>query len=412
MRAWRVVIPGSSPVGLAGARAVVRPRGLATGPQASAPVPPLPRFIGDPNKQLVYGFDRRQRRMQPHWGQDPVYENEEDSPAYFNSRRPMDVVVRADVVKAGQYKWPLIPEMDSRALSNKEWMDESRQQMNLGYCRKYGLVPDIFPAVDFAVNLNVRFSDMYWHSAFFGNFIPYSEALRAAPRVHLASDPTAAILDDSLFTLVMATPDYPFRTRPEPGHFLHWMICNLPLGSEQRFDTVVDYMPPLPTEYAGHFRYFFVLLKQKSRVSVPNSPAEPHPFSLRRNFFLHSRRAPRNDVERSIAALQSELEPTPSALSFFHTTYDIAVTEQYQALGLEEPVYVPQDVLEDLLYWRKYSEANQLKDYRQQVPWDELFGAAPGRRKPLRARGDPRYLPRFTTSTTGRQMESPAAEES
>jgi phosphatidylethanolamine-binding protein (PEBP) family uncharacterized protein len=254
--------------------------------------------------------------------------------------------------------------------------------MNTEYCRKHGLVPNIYRTVEFSENLNVAYSDMYWHSVFFGNFIPIAEVFKT-PCIHIAKSKRKTARSESLFTLIMTTPDYPFRAQPEMGHFLHWMICNVPVGSDgPPFDTVVDYMPPLPTEYAGHFRYVFALFEQtQGRISLPHPPTSTgFPFQSRRNFFLHANRFNNKTTaaaaeDKNIVHVQNGLEDIPNTITFFHTKYDINVTEYYQQHGLEEPIYVPNDVQEDLLYWRKYKESEELRDYRCTPNWDAIWPA-------------------------------------
>ena len=278
-----------------------------------------------------------------------------------------------DVLQAGTPRWPLLPEVDVRKLSNVEWASETRQQMNAAYCAKYDITPTIFPALNFDVNLNVRFGDMYWHSAFFGNYLQPSE-VQTAPEIHISADPTDDIPEGSLFTLVMFTPDYPFRTSPEDGHLLHWMVCNVPLGSNASFDTVVDYMPPLPTEYAGHFRYLFALFKQDGRLTLPEqSPADHYPLNQRRNFFLHATRPYNTPQDMNIMHVQQSLPAHPTALTFFHCSYDWEVSEYYQTHQLEEPIYTPEDLLQKALMYEKYSEDQRFDAFQRTPDWQKIW---------------------------------------
>lgn len=333
----------------------------------------IPPYIGDVGRGLVEDIERMDLRMQSAWTQQPKFDNEEDSPQYFADGHPKDLIFRVDVVNAGKVKWPLVPDMDARILSNCEWLQARRQEMALKYCKKHGL-EDIFPALRFGVNLNVRYSDMYWHSVFFGNHLPPSE-VQAAPAIQISADATPDTPSDTLFTLAMFTPDYPFRTNPEDGHLLHWMICNVPLGSEGEFDTVVDYLPPLPTEYAGHFRYIFALFPQEGgRIKLPAGPStRPYPLRCRRNFFLHGNRARQDPEDFNIMHVQQRLSTSPLAMTFFHSSYDIEVTENYQRLQLEEPIYTPDNVLKQLLMHEKYTDRGAFRTFHKKPDWPAVW---------------------------------------
>eukprot|EP00667_Euglena_gracilis_P012625 EG_transcript_12972 len=333
----------------------------------------IPPFIGDTGRGLIEAIDRLDLRMQATWMKDAVFENEEDSPKYFADQHPRDLIFRIDVLKAGKVRWPLIPEIDIRNLSNQQWCDPLRQQQCKRYCTKYGL-QELFPDFGSQVNLNVRFSNDFWHSVFFGNFLPPS-LVQSVPSVVLGADATAEIPADSLFTLVMFTPDYPFRTAPEEGHLLHWMICNLPLGGGSSFDTVVDYMPPLPTEYSGHFRFVFALFRQADgKIILPAvGPDRHYPLDARRNFFLHSRRVSDDLEDRNLMEVQRHLSSVPSAVTFFHSAYDIEVTEYYQKHQLQEPVFTPTPVLEKLLLYEKYNDRDAFQPFQKVPAWGQIW---------------------------------------
>eukprot|EP00993_Chasmostoma_nieuportense_P001686 NODE_2544_length_1151_cov_27.039062_g2425_i0.p1 GENE.NODE_2544_length_1151_cov_27.039062_g2425_i0~~NODE_2544_length_1151_cov_27.039062_g2425_i0.p1 ORF type:complete len:368 (-),score=85.21 NODE_2544_length_1151_cov_27.039062_g2425_i0:47-1099(-) len=324
----------------------------------------IPTWIGDTAIGTITALQQEDRWVQERFFARPEYENEEDTPGYFSRHTPSDLVVTANVLTAGQMKWPLLPEVDTRALSNQDWQSPARHQLNTEYCHKYGVFPDIFPApCPFEVNLSIQYSDMYWMAAHFGNYIPAAE-VQNAPKVVIGSDPVEGIDENTHFTLMMFTPDYPFRADPEDGHLLHWVVSNLTLGTRQGV-TVVDYMPPLPTEYAGHFRQIFALFKQPAKIDFNStSPDSNLPLSARRNFFLHSNFHPTLDL------VQACLPPTPSALTFFHTSYDCQVSQYYQTHLLEEPIYTPPPISKELAMAKKYKRLHSFQTYQRAVQWD------------------------------------------
>eukprot|EP00669_Euglena_mutabilis_P003732 TRINITY_DN1474_c0_g1_i1.p1 TRINITY_DN1474_c0_g1~~TRINITY_DN1474_c0_g1_i1.p1 ORF type:complete len:332 (-),score=55.67 TRINITY_DN1474_c0_g1_i1:157-1011(-) len=283
-------------------------------------------------------------------------------------------------------RWPLVPSEDWRKLSNQEVQAQRHQQQILNYSKKYGL-GEIFPNLGCEVSLNLQFSDMYWHSVFCGNHIPVGQ-VQKQPEVRIAGDATTNTPEDSHFTLLMLSPDYPFRTNPEDGHLLHWMICNIPLGGEGSYDTVVDYLAPLPTEYAGHFRIIFALFKQcGGKVQLPAPVSSGHyPLERRRNFFLHSRRPHNCSEDKNMAHIQQHLSPVPSAVPFFHTSYDIEVSEYYQKHALKEPIFTPDNIVRTMLFHEKYSERKQFVTFHRPAAWKAIW---PSKLPRLR-----RFLPR------------------
>ncbi|KAJ3694355.1 hypothetical protein LUZ60_009835 [Juncus effusus] len=68
-----------------------------------------------------------------------------------------------------------------------------------------------------------------------------------------------------LFTMVMTDPDAPSPSEPTMREWLHWLVVNIPGGSDpSQGDEVVVYMAPKPP--LGIHRYVFILFEQKSWI--------------------------------------------------------------------------------------------------------------------------------------------------
>ncbi|XP_041026437.1 protein MOTHER of FT and TFL1-like [Juglans microcarpa x Juglans regia] len=85
----------------------------------------------------------------------------------------------------------------------------------------------------------------------------------------------------NLYTLVMVDPDAPSPSEPTMREWLHWIVVDIPEGSDAtKGKEFVPYMGPRPP--IGIHRYAFVLFKQKSAMMVgcppPNARAN---FSAR-----------------------------------------------------------------------------------------------------------------------------------
>ncbi|KAJ0962809.1 hypothetical protein J5N97_027931 [Dioscorea zingiberensis] len=79
----------------------------------------------------------------------------------------------------------------------------------------------------------------------------------STPSVDISARPT------DLFTLVMTDPDAPSPSDPTMREWIHWLVVNVPGGTDiSQGDEVVPYMGPRPP--VGIHRYVFVLFQQKA----------------------------------------------------------------------------------------------------------------------------------------------------
>ncbi|GAB2212824.1 hypothetical protein Droror1_Dr00020819 [Drosera rotundifolia] len=68
--------------------------------------------------------------------------------------------------------------------------------------------------------------------------------------------------DDDLFTLVMVDPDAPNPSEPTLREWLHWIVIDIPMGSDvSKGREIVEYTGPRPP--TGIHRYVFGLFKQQ-----------------------------------------------------------------------------------------------------------------------------------------------------
>ncbi|XP_062160512.1 protein MOTHER of FT and TFL1-like [Alnus glutinosa] len=69
------------------------------------------------------------------------------------------------------------------------------------------------------------------------------------------------------YTLVMVDPDAPSPSEPTSREWLHWIVVDIPEGSDAtKGKELVPYMGPRPP--TGIHRYIFVLFKQKHAMMV------------------------------------------------------------------------------------------------------------------------------------------------
>ncbi|TVT99067.1 hypothetical protein EJB05_55588, partial [Eragrostis curvula] len=84
---------------------------------------------------------------------------------------------------------------------------------------------------------------------------------------------------NDLYTLIMTDPDAPSPSDPTMREYLHWIVTNIPGGTDAS-EEVVSYMGPKPA--VGIHRYVLVLFEQKTRVHVgAEAPDERANFNTR-----------------------------------------------------------------------------------------------------------------------------------
>lgn len=164
-----------------------------------------------------------------------------------------------------------------------------------------------------------------------GNFVSPKFAM-TRPLIGLSDAPSG-----HLWTLVMSCPDEPIREKDDsssPNEYLHWIVSNLPSGSnsEDVFgDEIVPYLPPLPYAGTGYHRYVFILYRQNHgavdlrelKLGVSNGE------------FLSQRHFNTLDFYRRF-----ESELTPTGLAFFQSSWDNSVRSYYrEVLHAPEPIF-------------------------------------------------------------------------
>ncbi|CAD5164590.1 protein MOTHER of FT and TFL1 homolog 1-like isoform X1 [Musa acuminata AAA Group] len=99
----------------------------------------------------------------------------------------------------------------------------------------------------------------------------------------MAANPPSVYISgqqSDLYTLVMTDPDAPSPSDPTMREWLHWMVINMPGGTDpSRGEEAVPYMGPAPR--VGIHRYVLVLFRQKSRLPGVASPATRANFNTR-----------------------------------------------------------------------------------------------------------------------------------
>ncbi|OVA01766.1 Phosphatidylethanolamine-binding protein PEBP [Macleaya cordata] len=95
------------------------------------------------------------------------------------------------------------------------------------------------------------------------------------PKVHISGHP------DHLYTLVMTDPDAPSPSEPTMREWLHWIVVDIPGGTNpSQGQEVVGYMGPRPP--VGIHRYVMVVFKQNSELKmVVEEPVSRAQFNTR-----------------------------------------------------------------------------------------------------------------------------------
>eukprot|EP00818_Percolomonas_sp_WS_P002127 CAMPEP_0117452652 /NCGR_PEP_ID=MMETSP0759-20121206/9742_1 /TAXON_ID=63605 /ORGANISM="Percolomonas cosmopolitus, Strain WS" /LENGTH=479 /DNA_ID=CAMNT_0005245507 /DNA_START=160 /DNA_END=1599 /DNA_ORIENTATION=+ len=107
-------------------------------------------------------------------------------------------------------------------------------------------------------NTEIYRNTLFSNSALAGNYIPPRVLGHNEPKVFFRPE------EGKAYTLVMFTPDYPFRLTSDPHNMIHWMKVNVTTPKNGK--EILSYLPPIPTECAGAFRYAFALFEQSKPI--------------------------------------------------------------------------------------------------------------------------------------------------
>lgn len=321
----------------------------------------------------------------------PLFENDLDTPHLYHLTPPPNFFLYWNVSDFERTAYPSVPETDHRLLkpSSKSTQWQEHQSRMSRYWEKHQITPHYVPRVLSDANLSVVFPGEFrtksrksseplpppetsltrrnfWFTAHCGNYIELSD-LQLMPSIFI--QPCSEMQTSEVYyTLVMVSPDYPYRLPPydTANHhrhfFLHTMITNIRVLAESPEapspvfgDVLVPYVPPLPTEDGGSTRHFCLLYRQSKKCELSEPPSdweqwekEYFPLSARSNFQLHEPRGDNAGLSR-IEASEKVLDCTPSALTFFQTKWDIQVQEYYEKINHPEPALPVDETIEALL---------------------------------------------------------------
>ena len=293
-----------------------------------------------------------------------VFENELDTPHLFNPEPPADFFLYWNVDSFAKTNYPAVPLEDYRSDSVNSDAWQQHRELSNRMLRKHEIIPNIFGSSPMSANLSCVWNGTgstramkdendslivappettlnrrnFWFTSHLGNFIDLHE-LQQAPSIFFDVEESEK---SNLYTLVIACPDFPYRTNPNDGFLLNYVISNISAagdkGSPKSGSVVVPYIPPLPTEDGGTVRQLCMLFKQREKVEV--KPFDGFgPFADRSNFRLHQKESRLREAIPSLAAVESTIPSVPVSVTFFTTKWDIQVQEFYEKIGEREPAF-------------------------------------------------------------------------
>ncbi|KAL0442846.1 UNVERIFIED_CONTAM: protein MOTHER of FT and TFL1 [Sesamum latifolium] len=129
--------------------------------------------------------------------------------------------------------------------------------------------------------------------------------ISAAQRPRLLITGSVAAAPPNYYTLVMVDPDAPSPSEPTFREWLHWLVIDIPEGSDaSEGKEVMEYMGPQPP--TGIHRYVFVAFKQNGLMkTVRRRPVERGHFNTRQF-------ASENDLGLPAAALYFNSQKQPA----------------------------------------------------------------------------------------------------
>eukprot|EP00758_Cryptobia_borreli_P002966 Tbor_TRINITY_DN3425_c0_g1::TRINITY_DN3425_c0_g1_i1::g.3722::m.3722 len=359
----------------------------------------LPKSIAVHDYQ--YPYDKTilsDRKFQP-----TIFDNHLDSAQLFHSENPHNFFLYWNCKDFDRSHYPHMPAVDHRlkepcateVSSGSDWV--AHRILINKYFRKHEIIPAIIPYVSHTANLSVVFSGVcsttrvptdengevlpppppedeltnrnFWFTSHCGNYIDLHQ-VQQPPAIFFRTLETE---DESFYTLIIACPDYPYRTDPNQGHLVNYIVSNIPgcgdFRKRKEGVVVVPYVPPLPTEDAGTVRQLCMLFKQRggkidssklqsSTGSIGESAhneSKLFNFERRSNYRMHDESSEEGRTLReeftALTAVENCLEDSPAALSFFQTKWDIQVQEYYEKIGCPEPAFQLDDELQQTLHY-------------------------------------------------------------
>ncbi|XP_020297056.1 39S ribosomal protein L38, mitochondrial isoform X1 [Pseudomyrmex gracilis] len=153
-----------------------------------------------------------------------------------------------------------------------------------------------------------------------GNVIKPNEASKA-PQV------TYNVKDESLWTLLMTTPDCNLTS--SCNEYCHWFIGNIPGNCLNEGEELVDYLRPIAPYGIGYCRYIFVLYKQECPIDFSGYKRTKPCLTLE---------------ERNWKTLdfykKHQDQLTPAGLAFFQSDWDSSLKDfYYSTLNMKVPVF-------------------------------------------------------------------------
>ena len=293
--------------------------------------------------------------LSDHWFQECWYSDGLDDVKKLlaSEHSSRDFFLRIDHRICGNEKGTHPPEGDYRLMTRAQWNSSKERTLALRYLRKHRILPEYFPMVRNNTNFSVTHigdnitCSNFWLSPHFGNIVDIKD-LQNEPKIFLPHD-------EEYYCLYVISPDYPYRSSSNNGFLLHGLYCNLH-GQSIEFpcnnasNIVVPYTPPLPTEYAGAYRFLYILYRQKRFIGLSNQGLIWN-LKRRKNFM--------NLKHDSLRHVEECLDSYPSAIRFLQTLWDIQVADYYLKNQIVEPCYIPKDTYAEVL---SYSQPMALED--------------------------------------------------
>nr|QAB04922.1 MFT1 [Platanus x hispanica] len=121
------------------------------------------------------------------------------------------------------------------------------------------------------------------------------------PRVQISG----SRLSNNLYTLVMTDPDAPSPSEPTMREWLHWIVVDIPEGSDaSKGKEILPYMGPRPP--TGIHRYVFTLFLQKEAMGEGSRPPDARSNFSTRDF------AAQNGLGLPVAAVYFNAQKEPA----------------------------------------------------------------------------------------------------
>lgn len=241
-------------------------------------------------------------------------------------------------------KEPLFAEMSNEHYIEKKYNTLTRMMASP---RGYSIWPDIMERFTPTIQLYTQYNtpEIGKVKVIRGNEVPPTLA-KNHPSIRFTGVP------GKFYTLLMTDPDHPSEIMPDLREMSLWLVANIPDdGDMEKGQVIREYIPPLPARGTDAHRIVFLLFEQNGWIEAENEVKIDRSNLTGREKF-------------STRDLMESWHLTPKGISFFTTDWDPHVSEFYESVSQDEPMYINEHQMRHIHNRGEKTESSRFLTYK------------------------------------------------